>query len=556
MQLEPGDVVVANKGISKVLAVGEVVEPGYEWAQEREEFNHVVRVNWDTSYEQEILAQKSWAFVTVATVPNTLYAQIVQTVGGKIKQIPVGETYKEVAETLERKKQAILYGPPGTGKTYTALRFAVWWLLRELGEEVPPAIFSDKKAFDEAEKRLSQGQRSGRVWWVVANPKHWNWDTLFSKGSEQFEFGRIQKNYAQVQKNDLVIGYQATPDLKIVAIAKIAKGLYENDLGEPAIDLEPVVKVKNGLSYKELSEDTTLADAEPLRHRNQGTLFSLTRRESEYLITLLIERNPDIQDKVDIEEEPGHLTRLTFHPSYSYEDFIEGYRPVDTGGERLVLALEDGILKRICRQAQANPKQPYLILIDEINRANIAKVFGELITLLENDKRGLAVTLPQSKERFSIPENVFFLGTMNTADRSIKLLDTALRRRFGFIELMPDSSLLGGANINNLVLDDFLDELNRRIAEREGREKQIGHSYLMDRGEAISTPEDFAQRFRQDILPLLQEYCYDSYAELASYVGEELVDQEAQKLDTEKLRDPDALIEALAREFARPGEAE
>jgi 5-methylcytosine-specific restriction protein B len=108
----------------------------------------------------------------------------------------------------------------------------------------------------------------------------------------------------------------------------------------------------------------------------------------------------------------------------------------------LKLRLEDGVFKRICREAQSHPKQNYLILIDEINRANLAKVFGELITLMEKDKRGIQVTLPQSKESFTVPPNVFILGTMNTADRSIKLMDTALRRRFSFIELMPDSSLL------------------------------------------------------------------------------------------------------------------
>src|SRR5690606_18660653 len=119
------------------------------------------------------------------------------------------------------------------------------------------------------------------------------------------------------------------------------------------------------------------------------------------------------------------LTRLTFHASYSYEDFIEGFRPVAAKDGNLALRLEDGIFKRVCREAQANPDKPYLVLIDEINRANVAKVLGELITLLERDKRGMRVSLPQSKESFTIPPNVYVLATMNTADRSIKLLDAA-----------------------------------------------------------------------------------------------------------------------------------
>jgi 5-methylcytosine-specific restriction enzyme B len=407
--LETGDIVVANQGIRKVLALGEVIEPGYEWMPEREEYKHIVRINWDTSYAQEIPAQKSWGLVTVAPVPSTLYAQIAKHADSQIVQIPVDPIFPDIAEALVRKRQAILYGPPGTGKTYTACRFAVWWLLRELGEENPPAILADSNALGEAERRLSTGQMGGRVWWVVANPKQWDWDILFKQGKEQFSFGRLQRNYSQVQENDLVIGYQAHPDKKIMALARISRGLYTDESGNKRIDLEPVARVENGLTYEELSGDSILSSAEPMRHRNQGTLFSLTKNEAEYLVALLIERNPDIEEKIDLQEKPGHLTRLTFHASYSYEDFIEGFRPVDTGGERLVLTLEDGVLKRICRQAQANPEQPFLILIDEINRANIAKVFGELITLLEKDKRGLAVTLPQSKEIFTIPPNVYFL---------------------------------------------------------------------------------------------------------------------------------------------------
>jgi len=107
---------------------------------------------------------------------------------------------------------------------------------------------------------------------------------------------------------------------------------------------------------------------------------------------------------------------LTFHPSYSYEDFIEGFRPDPTVSNNLVLRLKDGIFKRICKEADANRSQRYLILIDEINRANVAKVFGEVITIIENDKRGLSVELPQSNSELRVPPNLFVIGTMNTSD--------------------------------------------------------------------------------------------------------------------------------------------
>lgn len=269
------------------------------------------------------------------------------------------------------------------------------------------------------------------------------------------------------------------------------------------------------------------------------------------VLSLLAERDPDLQPFVGDDEVVSPLTRVTFHPSYSYEDFIEGFRPHDTGDRSLSLRLADGVFKRVCHAALAQPTKRFLLVIDEINRANVAKVLGELITLLEIDKRGLLITLPQSKESFCIPPNVFLLGTMNTADRSIKLLDAALRRRFAFIELMPDVEVLRGAKVGTLALDDFLEELNRRIAKTEGREKQIGHSFLLEGGEPVTDADEFARRFRQEILPLLQEYCYDDYTALASYIGSKLVDKSAQTLDRERLSDADALVAALEEEFGR-----
>jgi 5-methylcytosine-specific restriction protein B len=144
---------------------------------------------------------------------------------------------------------------------------------------------------------------------------------------------------------------------------------------------------------------------------------------------------------------------------------------------------------------------------------------------------------------------------MNTADRSIKLLDVALRRRFAFVEMLPDAERLRGAKVRDLALDDFLEELNRRIARRQGREKQIGHAFLLDRERPVTDPDEFVRRFRQEILPLLQEYCYDDYAALAEYLGPRLVDAQAQTLNEDLLADPEALLRALEEEFVRRSES-
>lgn len=209
----------------------------------------------------------------------------------------------------------------------------------------------------------------------------------------------------------------------------------------------------------------------------------------------------------------GQLTWLTFHPSYTYEDFVEGFRPAAPGEaldytSGLRLELVDGVFKRLCRAAKDAPDRDFLVVIDEFNRANVAKVFGELITLLERDKRGLEVRLPQSRELLAVPPNLYLLGTMNTADRSITLLDAAMRRRFAFVEMMPDADVLaGGAVMGNngeLALDAFLEALNGRVSAREGREKQVGHSFFLDeRGSPVEDPGEFAARFRREMLPLL-----------------------------------------------------
>ncbi|WP_030708633.1 AAA family ATPase [Streptomyces sp. NRRL F-2580] len=235
--------------------------------------------------------------------------------------------------------------------------------------------------------------------------------------------------------------------------------------------------------------------------------------------------------------EADRLTMVTFHPGYGYEDFIEGLRPVK-GEAGLSLEVRDGVFKRVCARAEQDPGHTYLVLVDELNRGNLPKIFGELITLLEKDKRGYTVTLPLSGDHFSVPPNVQLLGTMNTADRSIRMLDSAIRRRFAFLELLPNTEPLTDAVVGQLDLKVFLTELNARIRAGLDREKQIGQAFLLPGGEPISTPEELAAVIRDEILPLLQEYAYDDYGLLAGFLGTAVIDPVAhtpRELDDEKL---------------------
>ena len=247
----------------------------------------------------------------------------------------------------------------------------------------------------------------------------------------------------------------------------------------------------------------------------------------------------------------GEAVRLVcFHPAYGYEDFLEGYRPDLVNGQ-MTFTLRDGVFKRLCDEAAKKPDRSFYLVIDEINRGDIPRIFGELLTVLEKNKRGKSILLPVTGTALRVPPNVFVIGTMNTADRSIALLDAALRRRFGFIELMPDSATLASKVPGGLPLGMWLDDVNRNIVNRigrDGRNLQIGHSYFL----TIANMHDLARVLEEDIMPLLQEYCCDDYSLLESILGSGLVDAQKQSIRKELFaRDRSSdLIAALQAPFA------
>jgi len=553
--LEVGDRVVANEGTTKILAVGTVVEPGYVWRPERAEFKHTVTVDWDQSYARTLAEPiKRWGVTTVAEVPGTVWRAItgeqpaIAEPGSDSEPVAGGtlaaedQRLRSIAAALERKGQVILYGPPGTGKTYTALRFAAWWLARGR-TGLDPLARVGTEAFQSVVAVLSALPAGSTAWWMVANPARWSWNQMFADGTVDFHKSRIARNFARIQPGDLVFCYEAQPVQRIVGLARVTD---VDATREEPLRLIPVVRVADGPTWAQLRDNPVLAGSEPVVTRSQGTLFALTAEESAEMVDLIGETRSDVTAAVASHDDVGQLTQVTFHPSYGYEDFIEGFKPTQAPGGGLNLRLVDGIFKRVCRTAAADPDRPYLVVIDEINRGNLPKIFGELITLLELDKRGLAVRLPQSGESFAVPPNVYVLATMNTADRSIRLLDAALRRRFAFQELLPDRETLEGAFVGKLHLAELLTALNARIRVEVGRERQVGHAFFLRGGQPADTEEEFAAAFRGDVLPLLQEYACDDYGLLARLLGTSMIDEEEQRL--RDLTDAD-LIEALYTEL-------
>ena len=245
----------------------------------------------------------------------------------------------------------------------------------------------------------------------------------------------------------------------------------------------------------------------------------------------------------------GFVRTCCFHPEYGYGDFIEGYRP-SSGNDDVQFKLRDGIFKRICSDAAKKQTERFFLIIDEINRGDIPRIFGELLTILEANKRGKSLLLPLSEKPFKVPENIMIIGTMNTADRSIALLDTALRRRFGFIELMPDISVIDDIVLEGIPIRLWLNSLNERIClhvGRDARNLQIGHSYLMADGKTINSFKQFACIIREDIIPLLEEYCYEDYMILEKLLGKSLVDGSNMNIHNELFEDAERanLVSAL-----------
>lgn len=279
------------------------------------------------------------------------------------------------------------------------------------------------------------------------------------------------------------------------------KYIIEND--DFNMNLNRIIKIKNqkGLPIKkEINTKNIIFYGVPGvgKTHNINKFINLIEKneDSEQEIFKKIEQNSESNEVLDDENLKSRVVFTTFHQSFAYEDFIEGFRPNNAGQ----IILRDGIFKTICEDAKKNKEKNYYLVIDEINRGNISKIFGELITLIEESKRDkLEILLPYSQEKFSVPSNLFIIGTMNSTDKSIALIDTALRRRFTFLELKPNETL-----IQDTDATEFFIKLNEQLED----DYKIGHSYFM--GENIDLK--FVKEYK--IKPLLKEYFYGNNQKL------------------------------------------
>ena len=377
--------------------------------------------------------------------------------------------------------------------------------------------------------------------------------TIYEELNSLYEYKNTQgEKYSIKELYDYAIEDQATKKQKFLAtcieeleskgyfLVTSAISLYDNllvgrkrtvssksikDTNENAsnsIDSEEVLEVENE-QYEEIA---SLLNFNPniILYGPPGTGKTFATKQIIELYENKYFKNTSGYENAELE---GRVKTVTFHQSYSYEEFIEGIRPVLDGDEdsKLGYRLENGIFKDHCINADKSESKPYYMIIDEINRGNIAKIFGELITLLEQDKRGkLKVMLPYSKKEFTVPNNLIVIGTMNTADRSIAAIDTALRRRFTFVELEPDASVITkyyNPIVNNTIdMVKLLNAINEKIMKYYDRDHRIGHAYFL----GIESLSNFYQVWYYKILPLLNEYFYNDIDTIRSIVGNYFID--------------------------------
>lgn len=407
-----------------------------------------------------------------------------------------------------------------------------------------------------------------RYWWLVANPKIWSFNDLkvgevvdYSLYNERGNRRKVFQNFLDAKEGDMVIGYESTPSKKIVALAEVEK---KND--GKVIIFKKTETLSSSIDFSILHTVPELANMEYMKSP-QGSFYKLTEDEFNILMDLIREENPiqteqhnpeyteqDFLDDVYIGKEdyqrmktllltkkniilqgaPGvgktysaerlaysvmgeidktRVEFIQFHQSYAYEDFIMGYKPNEEGG----FYLKKGVFYSFCKKAKADPERPYFFIIDEINRGNLSKIFGELLMLIENEYRGKSVKLAYSDETFDVPANLHIIGMMNTADRSLAMIDYALRRRFSFIDMKPgfesDGFLKYKASLNSELFNKAIDSvkmLNGVIAKDDslGEGFCIGHSYFCNQK---SFSEEWLRNvIEYDIIPTLREYWFDN----------------------------------------------
>lgn len=416
-----------------------------------------------------------------------------------------------------------------------------------------------------------------QYWWLTASPAIWSLTnmkvneeqdyTLYNDNGNQ---RRIFQNFLDARLGDKVIGYEANPRKQIVALAEISR---EQD-GETIL-FRKTESLIHPIDLATFKTDPELAEMQFIKNPN-GSFFRLTKDEYDYLMELIRQTNPTqqlnkkstsytkddfltdvfmsvpdfthlerlLRRKKNIilqgapgvgktytakrlayammgEKDESRIESVQFHQNYSYEDLIMGYKPCEDS-----FSLQHGIFYEFCHRAANDPSRDYFFIIDEINRGNLSKIFGELLQLIEVDYREKAIRLAYSKdELFAVPSNLYIIGMMNTADRSLAMIDYALRRRFSFFDMAPGFDSEGFAEYSKSIPSPYFGKLVKAVKavnddilkdDSLGKGFLIGHSYLVqpvhgdDRDENLFDYDMTESIIEFDLIPLVSEYWFDN----------------------------------------------
>lgn len=538
---DKGDVVFANHGVNTVLGIG-IITGDYEY-HEDDKYPHQRKVNWLTT---KVYEYKS-------------------------------KTYQDYANLF----RPDTFSPTKTWQFIFSEYVRLYPELSDVFDE-HDLDYSSVEAPKQGEEDADP-QAEINYWWLNANPSMWSLSDqkvgdrqTYTSRNEKGNKRRIYKYFESVQPGDQIIGYESSPSKQIRALMQITEGLHQSEDEGEVIEFEIIEKLEVPVSWNELKTDPSIKDCEVFIN-NQGSLFSLTEEEYDIIRATIDQKNISEERKLesstrkpyDFDEDPdkpflsrskfdeiisilqrkkniilqgppgvgktfiarklayqimgyendSQIEVVQFHQSYSYEDFIQGLRITENGGTNL----RNGIFYEFCQKAHTHKDRDFFIIIDEINRGNLSKIFGELLMLIEADKRNSSfatkLTYAEDEEdTFFVPPNLHLIGTMNTADRSLSIIDYALRRRFAFISLEPKfedsfSAFLESQGVSQSLRDHIrssVKKVNEVIKQDLNEGFRIGHSYFCTFNNNQSEDEWYQETIEYEIKPLLEEIWFDN----------------------------------------------
>lgn len=399
-----------------------------------------------------------------------------------------GEPDKDNSNTMTDELNQILYGPPGTGKTFY------------LQNKYFPRFTTTEDSIT-ADQHFTQLVQS-LSWWQVLG------------------IALLEENNLKV--SDLHLNRWVSKKAELSESKNVRATIWGT------LQMH-TVNESSTVNYKQ-------RQAPLIFDKNTDKSWQIFEEEAKEIAPELFEHLDSVNNfKPSPNKTVKRYEFVTFHQSYTYEDFVEGIKPImieDIDEQNdLKYEIKSGIFKEICKRAENDPNNDYALFIDEINRGNVSQIFGELITLIEQDKRKgeeneLSLILPYSRKPFAVPKNLHIIGTMNTADRSVEALDTALRRRFSFTEMPPKPNLIkteGKAEngiVNGIDLSALLETINKRIEKLLDKDHMIGHSYFL----SVEGLKSLKSAFQNKIVPLLQEYFFGDYGKIGLVIGSKFFD--------------------------------